>query len=401
MSSTTFDYKFTSEAFKRKVGFSTGVFINGGGSEGNTSQITSPRLPPNSKREGTRFHRSSTTFDVNSAVHAAKKAFKDTWVSRFPVKGGQHLTKLASLMEQNFDELAAIEALNNARPGTTLAADKIHGQVIETQENNFSYTGREPFGVVGQIRTSLLGPALATGNCVLIKPSEFTPLTVFRMCSLIKEAGFPPGVVNVVTGLGSTEVHLKVVTLDLGGKSPNIAFEDADLGLDTRCAGSRIFVHPRIYDEFLKRFTEVTKSLTGKAGDAFAEDTCQCLQVSENQFYRTQGFWVQSTIITNTQPNTEFVNEEIFGPVAIVIKFKDEDDIGLLFHEGHDARSPVANKVQAGTVWVNCINSLYPNVPYGGVKQSGIGRECDQYALDTCVIAPFSILTVRETSSRS
>jgi aldehyde dehydrogenase (NAD+) len=129
--------------------------------------------------------------------------------------------------------------------------------------------------------------------------------------------------------------------------------------------------------------------------------------------YGTQGFWVQSTIITNTQPNTEFVNEEIFGPVAIVIKFKDEDDIvnsenkssyGLtasFFTKDLTRGVQVANKVQAGIVWVNCINSLYPNVPYGEVKQSGIGRECGQYALDTCVIAPFSILTARETSSRS
>ena len=196
-----------------------------------------------------------------------------------------------------------------------------------------------------------LGPALATGNCVIIKPSEFTPLTVLRMCSLIKEAGFPPGVVNVVTGFGNTvgkaisehmridkvaftgstfvgrrimeaaaRSNLKDVTLELGGKSPNIVFEDADLGLavdclargilcalkfmpivwcrclrrrfafswnhgQTCCAGSRIFVHSRIYDEFLKRFTEATKSLTGKAGDPFAEDTCQCPQVSENQFH--------------------------------------------------------------------------------------------------------------------
>jgi len=306
-----------------------------------------------------------------------------------------------------------------------------------------------------------LGPALATGNCVVLKPSELTPLTALRMCSLINQAGFPPGVVNIVTGYGHTvgnaisehqgidkiaftgstvvgrkimemaaKSNLKNVTLELGGKSPNIVFEDADLELaveclvrgmfwnhgQTCCAGSRIFVHSRIYDEFLKRFTEEAKSL--KIGDYFASEAYQCPQVSKAQFdrimdciqrakeqgatvhhggerYGTQGYWVKPTIITNTHPDMDIVKEEMFGPVAVIIKFEDEDGVLALANDSPYGLAAsfftkditrwikVANKLQAGTVWVNCVNELYPGVPYGGFKQSGIGRECGQYALDT------------------
>jgi aldehyde dehydrogenase (NAD+) len=206
----------------------------------------------------------------------------------------------------------------------------------------------------------------------------------------------------------------------------------------TCCSGSRIFVHSSIYDEFLKRFTEETKSL--KFGDQFALDSKQGPQVSKVQFdvslcrflvvedtndsgwmqrimgeisqaksqgakvhlggerHGTQGYWIQPTIITDTRPEMRIVKDEIFGPIAVVIKFTDEKDVldaeetsmqGLtasFFTKDLTHGVEVANKLQAGTVWVNCMNTLYPNVPFGGYRQSGIGRECGQYALDTCVV---------------
>ncbi|KAH9958072.1 aldehyde dehydrogenase [Russula dissimulans] len=429
-----------------------------------------------------------TPADVNSAVKAAKAAFHNSWGLKVPgAERGRFLSKLADLMEKHSDELAAVEALNGGKTFdgakkmdlrlsiSTIRyyagwADKIHGQVIETQENMLAYTRHEPFGVVGQILSWnfpllmmcwKLGPALATGNCVVLKPSELTPLTALRMCSLINEAGFPPGVVNVVTGHGDTvgkaiathmdidkitftgstlvgrkimelaaNSNLKNVTLELGGRSPNIVLADANLDLavkcfangiflnhgQTCCSGSRIFVHSSIYDEFLKRFTEETKSL--KFGDQFALDSKQGPQVSKVQFDRimgeisqaksqgakvhlggerhgTQGYWIQPTIITDTRPEMRIVKDEIFGPIAVVIKFTDEKDVldaeetsmqGLtasFFTKDLTHGVEVANKLQAGTVWVNCMNTLYPNVPFGGYRQSGIGRECGQYALDT------------------
>ncbi|KAH9991002.1 aldehyde dehydrogenase domain-containing protein [Russula vinacea] len=488
VSTTTFNHEFKTEAFKGKVSFPTGVFIDGKFSAGSGGTTIDVIDPSNGKilasiNEG-------TSKDVDDAVDCAKKAFKDTWGLKVPgEKRGRYLNKLADLMEEHLDELAAIEALNTGKTFTgtkamdlklsvsTLRyyagwADKIHGQVIETQESNFAYTRREPFGIVGQIiptNFSLLimawklGPALATGNCVVLKPSEFTPLTALRMCTLINEAGFPPGVVNVVTGYGHTvglaisehmkidkvaftgstlvgrkimeaaaKSNLKDVTLELGGVSPNIVFDDADLDLavdcfvrgifwnhgQTCCAGSRIFVHSKIYGEFLKRFTQATKSLkTNSRGLLEESKQCNCPQVSKAQFDRTsqyilnaekqfatvhlggkgsstQGYWIDPTIIT-AKSNMGFVKEEIFGPVAVIIKFENEDDVlelednslyGLtasFFTKDLTRGVQVANKLQAGTVWVNCMNTLYPNVPYGGFKQSGIGRECGQYALDT------------------
>jgi aldehyde dehydrogenase (NAD+) len=348
-------------------------------------------------------------------------------------------------------------------------ADKIHGQVIETNEGKLSYTRHEPIGVVGQIipwnfpllmMAWKIGPALATGNCIILKPSEFTPLTALRVCSLINEAGFPPGVVNVVAGYGETAgraiaehmsidkvaftgstltgrkvmeaaaiSNLKNVTLELGGKSPNIIFNDADLDLAVGwaahgiyfnhgqccCAGSRIFVQSGIYDEFLKRFTAKSQSI--KLGDPFVNDSHQGPQVSQIQYDRimgyidsgkqqgakvhlggerhgTEGYWIQPTIFTETKPDMRIVQEEIFGPVCVVIKFEDEDDVmrqandtlyGLaaaVFTTDITRALQVAHKLHAGTVWVNCTNSLHENVPFGGYKQSGIGRELGEYALN-------------------
>ncbi|KDQ51391.1 hypothetical protein JAAARDRAFT_534135 [Jaapia argillacea MUCL 33604] len=481
---TTFTHEFNTPVFTGKTSFPTGLFINGqfvGGADGTTIDVVNPT---NGKvvtkiAEG-------TSKDVDTAVVAAQKAFDTTWgLETAGAERGKLLNKMADLMEAAADELAAIEALDNGKTfwwaknvdvTASIAciryyagwADKNHGQVIETDENKLAYTRHEPIGVVGQIipwnfpllmMSWKLGPALATGNCVVLKPSEFTPLTALRMCSIIKETGFPPGVVNVIVGYGQTvgqaisehphiekvaftgstlvgrkimeaaaKTNLKNVTLELGGKSPNIIFNDADL--DTAvgwsvhgifwnhgqacCAGSRIFVQSGIYDKFLAAFTERTKAL--KVGDPFAADSYQGPQVSQIQYDRimgyiesgkkdgatvhtggerhgTEGYFIQPTIFTNTKPTMKIVQEEIFGPVGVVIKFEDEEDVikqandtmyGLaaaVFSQDINRALRTAHKLKAGTAWVNCANTLNPQVPFGGFKQSGIGRELGEYAL--------------------
>jgi aldehyde dehydrogenase (NAD+) len=481
---STFTHEFNASAFKGKVSFSTGLFINGqflDGSDNTTIDVINPTSGKviTSVSEG-------TAKDVDLAVHAAQTAFDTTWGLHAPgTKRSILMSKLATLMDKHADELAALEALDNgktfnwARNADVAGsidciryyagwADKVTGQTQETTEDKLTYTRHEPIGVVGQIipwnfpllmMAWKLGPALACGNTIVLKPSEFTPLTAIRMCHLINEAGFPPGVVNVLTGYGGTvgnaisshmkiekvaftgstlvgrkimeaaaKSNLKNVTLELGGKSPNIIFDDADLeqavnwaafGIfwnhgQTCCAGSRIYVQEGIYDEFLKRFTEKTRSL--KVGDPFAPDTFQGPQVSEVQFNRimsyiesgkaagakvevggerhgSEGYFIKPTIFTNADPSMKIVQEEIFGPVGVVIKFKDEDDVmrqandtvyGLaaaVFTQNLNRAINTAHRLKAGTAWVNCVNSLNSNVPFGGFKQSGIGRELGEYAL--------------------
>ncbi|KAI9451457.1 aldehyde dehydrogenase domain-containing protein [Lactarius psammicola] len=485
MSTTVFEYDFKSGPFQGKSKFPTGVFIDGefsAGSNGTTIDIINPT---NGKVVGKVAEGSAK--DIDRAVQAAKRAFHSSWGLRAPgALRGKLLSELARIMEEHSDELASLESLDNGKTFSNsknidLAmaiatiryyagwADKLHGQSIETDESKLAYTRHEPFGVVGQIlpwnfplmmMAWKLGPALATGNCIVLKPSEFTPLTALRMCSIIKEAGFPPGVVNIVTGYGhivgqaiadhmgidkvaftgstlvgrkimesAAKSNLKNVTLELGGKSPNIVFDDADLDLavnwsvhgifwnhgQTCCAGSRIYVQEGIYDEFVSRFTAKTKEL--KLGDPFASDSYQGPQVSQVQFDRimeyieagkkegatvhlggerhgNEGYWIKPTIFTNTRPDMRIVQEEIFGPVGVIIKFKDEEDAlrqandtlyGLaaaVFSKDITRAIQIAHKLEAGTMWINCVNSLHPNVPFGGYKQSGVGRELGEYALN-------------------
>ncbi|KAI6146136.1 aldehyde dehydrogenase [Pisolithus tinctorius] len=482
---TIFNHVFNTPVYKGEVSFSTGLFINGefvDGSDGTTIDVVNPTNGKviTSVSEG-------TPKDVDLAVEAGEKAFETTWGLNYPGnKRGLLLNKLASLMEEHTDELAALEALDNGKAFNIARsrdvasaiscvryfagwADKISGRVIGTIEERFTYTRHEPIGVVGQIipwNFPLLmfawkiAPALATGNTVVLKPSEFTPLTAIRMCHLAKEAGFPPGVLNVVTGYGNTvgsaisshmRIHkvaftgstvvgrkimeaaaksnLKNVTLELGGKSPNIIFNDADLeeavswsmlGIfynhgQSCLAGSRIFVQEGIYDEFLKRFTEKSRSI--KVGDPFASDTFQGPQVSKIQYDRimgyidsgkkegakihiggerhgSEGYFIQPTIFLDTKPDMRIVKEEIFGPVSVVIKFKDEEEVvrqandtlyGLaaaVFTKDVNRAITTAHKIKAGTLWVNFYGVTSPNVPFGGFKQSGIGREMGEYALN-------------------
>ncbi|KAG5729591.1 Aldehyde dehydrogenase [Termitomyces sp. T112] len=480
----TFTHEWNTPAHKGKTSFPTGLFINGqfvDGSDGKEIEVINPT---NGKlitkvSEGTRK-------DVDTAVAAARKAVETTWgLNVSGAKRGELLNNLANLMEKNKAELAALEAMDNGKTydwafGTDLSfgisvikyyagwADKIHGQSIETDERKLVYTRHEPFGVVGQILpwnfplllfTWKIGPALAAGNAIVLKSSEFTPLTAIRMGQLIHEAGFPPGSVNIITGYGpivgaalsehpdidkiaftgstlvgrkvmeaAAKSNLKATTLELGGKSPNIIFEDADLEQAVNwaahgifwnhgqacCAGSRIFVQSSIYDRFLKMFTEKAKSI--KVGDPFHTNTDQGPQVSQIQYdrimgyinsgkeqgatvhlggdrYGNEGYFINPTIFTDTKPDMKIVQEEIFGPVGVVIKFEDEEDVlrqandtvyGLaaaVFSQNINRALQTAHKLKAGTAWVNCVNQLHPNVPFGGYKQSGIGRELGEYAL--------------------
>lgn len=304
-----------------------------------------------------------------------------------------------------------------------------------------------------------IGPAVATGNTVVLKTAEQTPLSGLFAASLIKEAGFPPGVINIISGFGkvagaalashmdvdkvaftgSTVVgrqimkaaagsNLKKVTLELGGKSPNIVFNDADIdnaiswvnfGIffnhgQCCCAGSRVYVQEGIYDKFVEKFK--ARALANKVGDPFKADTFQGPQVSQLQYDRimgyikdgkdagakvetggerhgTEGYFIQPTIFSNVTEDMKIMQEEIFGPVCSIAKFSTEEEIiktgnnstyGLAaaVHTSNlNTAIRVSNALKAGTVWVNCYNMLHHQVPFGGYKESGIGRELGEAAL--------------------
>jgi len=422
--------------------------------------------------------------DVDLAVKAARKAFNTTWATTTPSERGVLLNKLADLFDEHVDTLAAIESLDNgkalsmAKADVGLSsgclryyagwADKIHGKVIDTDAETFNYTRHEPVGVCGQIIpwnfpllmwSWKIGPALATGNTVVLKTAEQTPLSGLYAATLVEKAGIPAGVVNIISGFGKTagaaiashmdidkvaftgstvtgrtilqaaaKSNLKKVTLELGGKSPNIVFNDADIeqaiswvnfGIffnhgQCCCAGSRIYVQSGIYDKFIETF----KARTAKnvVGDPFAADTFQGPQVSKLQYDRimsyiqsgkesgakvetggerhgNEGYFIQPTIFSNVSEDMKIMQEEIFGPVCTIAKFETEDEVikkgnettyGLaaaVHTKDLNTALRVSNALKAGTVWVNCYNMLSYQVPFGGFKESGIGRELGKYAL--------------------
>jgi aldehyde dehydrogenase (NAD+) len=424
--------------------------------------------------------------DVEKAVKAARAAFEHGPWRKMPSSArGRLLNRLADLIEQNADELASLESLDNGKPVSvakavdvpaTVAcyryfagwADKVQGKTIPIDGDYFCYTRHEPVGVVGQIipwnfpmlmQAWKLAPALATGNTVVMKPAEQTPLTALRIGELIVEAGFPPGVVNLLPGFGptagaaianhmdvdkvaftgSTEVghlimeaaaksNLKRVTLELGGKSPNIVFADTDLdeavegahfGLffnhgQCCCAGSRVFVEEKIYDRFVEKSGARARKRT--VGDPFDPQTEQGPQVDQAQFDKVmgyidsgrseganlvcggervgdRGYFIQPTVFSDVKDDMKIAKEEIFGPVMSIIPFKSVDEVvaranrtdyGLaaaVWTRDIGKAHAIANSVRAGTVWVNCYNVLDPRAPFGGFKQSGIGRELGEYGL--------------------
>jgi aldehyde dehydrogenase (NAD+) len=423
--------------------------------------------------------------DIDLAVRAARKALESgPWGTLDAAERGRLLLRLADLVESHARDLAALESLNSGKlfndslgdvqgVVNTLRyyggwADKIEGRTLPVRGNFLSYTLRQPVGVVGQIipwNFPLLmlawkwGPALACGNTIVLKPAEQTPLTALRLAELAAEAGFPPGVVNVVNGYGETAgaalvAHpgvdkiaftghvdtakiiqkaaadtLKRVTFELGGKSPNVVFADADMnaavagafhaiyfhGGQCCTAGSRLFVEEKIHGDFVQRLAE--KARARKLGDPLEPGTEQGPQVSQEQLDKIlsyvdlgqkqgarlltggrrageRGFFVEPTIFDNVQDNMAIARDEIFGPVVSVLPFKKVDEViqrandtsyGLaaaIWTKDLDKAHLFARRVKAGTVWVNCYHVVDTTTPFGGFKMSGQGRENGEAALE-------------------
>jgi len=427
-----------------------------------------------------------TAEDIDRAVRAARDAFeKGPWPRMSARDRGRLLFRLADLVQQESAELAALETLDNGKtirdsknldvPMTieTLRyyagyADKIYGQTIPMPGNYFNYTRREPVGVAGQIipwnfPMVLLawkwGPALAAGCTVVLKPAEQTPLTALRMAHLAQEAGFPDGVINVVPGDGphtgaalvkhpgvdkiaftgeyktaqqimaDAAPTLKRLTFELGGKSPNIIFADADLDAAVAgshmalyfnhgqccCAGSRLFVQDKVYDRVVDQLAQRNRNY--RVGDPFDPQTEQGPQVDKAQFdkimyyirqgkvegarcvtggdrHGDRGYFVEPTLFAEVTDDMKIAQDEIFGPVLSVLRFSDLDEVadranktffglaaGVWTRDVAKAHA-LAARIRAGTVWVNCYNVLDPATPFGGFKMSGIGRELGQQGID-------------------
>jgi betaine-aldehyde dehydrogenase len=428
--------------------------------------------------------------DIDKAVNAARRAFEGKWSKMSARDRGRLLYKLSQLIEQHAGDLAAIETADNGKPiKESLYVDlpqvvenfeyfagwstKIEGETIPVPGKMFNYTLREPIGVCGQIipwnfpllmAAWKLAPALAAGNTIVLKPAEQTPVGAMELAKLIQEAGFPEGVVNIVPGYGetagaalaahpgidkvaftgSTEVgkmiakaaadNLTKVSLELGGKAPNIVFADSDLeqavagammGIfynqgQVCCAGSRLFVEESVKDQFLDKLSEKAGKIT--VGDPMDKSTQMGPQVSEEQLNRIKGYvdiareegatvvaggqspqlegafqkgyFFSPTIFSEVKNSMRVAQEEIFGPVVSVITFKDEDDLikqandtiyGLsagIWTRDITRAHRFAKEIKAGVIWINTFNMFNAASPFGGYKQSGYGREMGRHALD-------------------
>ena len=425
--------------------------------------------------------------DVNRAVKAARQAFENgPWKKMSARERGRIINRIAILLDKHKEEFAQLETLNNGKPiAETLnadlplsiecfeyyagLADKIHGDTIPVNGNFFNYTLREPAGVVGQIipwnfpllmAAWKLGPALATGCTVVLKPAEQTPLTALKLGELLIEAGLPAGVVNIIPGYGptagaaiathldvdkvaftgSTEVgktvmrlasnsNLKRVSLELGGKAPNIVFADSDLDAavngamrgiffnqgEVCCAGSRLFLEEKIHDQFLSQLKHRVEKMV--LGNPLDPKTQMGAQVSKEQFNKIlgyieqgqkegaklvtggspaqpKGYFIKPTILEGVNNQMTVAREEIFGPVVCAIPFKNQEDLhrqandtvyGLsagIWTRDIGKAHRLAKEIKAGTIWVNCYNCFDAASPFGGFKQSGFGRELGKYALE-------------------
>ncbi|THG95417.1 hypothetical protein EW026_g6238 [Hermanssonia centrifuga] len=470
----------TVPATGNKISVPTGLFINNQFVPSVDSQETIECVNP-ATEEPIGSVVAGSVKDIDVAVAAAREAFKTTWGKNVTgIERGRLLNKLADLMERDAQVLGELECLNNGKPlkiardfdvGDSVAclryyagwADKIVGQSIEIDsKTKFAFTKHDPIGVCAQIIpwnypinmwAWKVAPALACGCTIVMKPSEFTPLTALKLSELIVEAGFPPGVVNTIPSLGSVGgaalsshkdvdkiaftgstvtgrkimaaaamSNLKKVSLELGGKSPHLVFESADLdqaanwvalgilyntGQDCT-AGSRVYVQDTIYDKFLQILIGKAKELV--IGDGFDEKSGGGPVVSKVQYDKVwsyiesgkqegaklalggvkrsgKGYFVDPTIFTDITPEMKIVKEEIFGPVLSVGKFSTEEEAIRLANDttyglGAGLHSMIVSAHTFKQVWVNQYNLLYNNVPFGGKKQSGIGRELGSHALE-------------------
>jgi aldehyde dehydrogenase (NAD+) len=422
-----------------------------------------------------------TSPDVERAVDSARDAFDDPrWRDLSQTRRGHLLRRLGDLIGENADDLARSESEDNGKLLREMRAqlatlpeyyyyyaglaDKVQGATIPTSDRRvLNYTTREPLGVVGAITpwnspltltTSKLAPALCAGNTVVIKPSEYTSATILRLAELAAEAGFPPGAVNVVTGFGaeagaalvdhpalakisftgSTATGARIAsaaagrfigsTLELGGKSPNIVFEDANVanaamgvvaGIfaaagQTCIAGSRVFAHRSVYDELLERVTERARSI--RIGDPLKDDTELGPLAFEDQrdkvasyvdLGRTEGarvlaggrttdaglggYFYEPTVLVDVDNDMRVVREEIFGPVAAIMPFDGEEEVIRLANDTEYGLAAgvwttnlsrahrVAGRLEAGTIWVNTYRAMSPMSPRQGYKNSGVGVE--------------------------
>jgi acyl-CoA reductase-like NAD-dependent aldehyde dehydrogenase len=426
--------------------------------------------------------------DVDRAVRSARAAFEGEWSSITPDDRSRILWRISELVEQHAEELAVLETLNNGKPIVAARRDdipnlaamfryyagwttKLQGKTIPVSAGNFlTYTRHEPVGVTAGIipwnyplmmAGWKMAPSLACGNVMILKPAEQTPLSMLRFAELAAEAGLPPGVLNVLNGMGETtgaaivehpdidkvaftgsaEVgrlitkgstgNLKRVSLELGGKSPNVFFDDApedridgavwgiyyNMGQDCT-AGSRVFVQSGIYDEVLSGLVDGAKAM--KVGPGMDEETDIGPLVTREQMDRVLGYldigrneghipigggraqvaghengnYVQPSVIADTSNDARVAQEEIFGPVVVAMPFDDEDELVRKANDtiyglgaavwSNDAKRAlrIAHRIKAGTVWVNTYGPVDPAAPFGGFKQSGHGREAGLYGLE-------------------
>ncbi|KAL0847414.1 hypothetical protein Bca101_020660 [Brassica carinata] len=425
--------------------------------------------------------------DINRAVKAARKAFDEgPWPKMTAYERSRIMLRFADLVEKHSEELAALESWDNGKTYEQALtaeipmlarlfryyagwADKIHGLTVPADGNYHVQTLHEPIGVAGQIipwNFPLLmfawkvGPALACGNTIVLKTAEQTPLTAFYVGKLFLEAGLPPGVLNIVSGFGGTagaslashmdvdklaftgstdtgkvilglaaNSNLKPVTLELGGKSPFIVFDDADIDKAVElahfalffnqgqccCAGSRTYVHEKVYDEFVEKAK--ARALKRVVGDPFKKGIEQGPQIDLKQFEKVmkyirsgvqsnatlecgggqvgdKGYFIQPTVFSNVKDDMLIAQDEIFGPVQSILKFSDVDEVirranetryGLaagVFTKSLDTANRVSRALKAGTVWVNCFDVFDAAIPFGGYKMSGNGREKGIYSLN-------------------
>ncbi|KAG0648462.1 Aldehyde dehydrogenase [Hyphodiscus hymeniophilus] len=473
----------------RKYTQPTGLFINNEWVKSSNGQkLTS--INPTDESEIASVY-AATAEDVDTAVAAARKAFNDpSWRDISPTDRGNMMIRLSDLVAKHAETLATIETWDNGKVyadslGGDVAevqgvlkyyggyADKIHGQTIDVGPSKFAYTIKEPVGVCGQIipwnyplgmAAWKLGPALACGNTIVMKAAEQTPLSILYLANLIKEAGFPPGVVNILNGhgreagaaiathlgidkvafTGSTgtgkeimkmaAVNMKNITLETGGKSPLLIFDDADMKQAVKwahigimsnqgqicTATSRILVQESVLESFIEAFKKQVQEMS-VVGDPFAETSFQGPQVTKAQYERvlgyiktgkeegatlisggeahtkatpsSKGFFVMPTVFAGVKPSMKIYREEVFGPFVVIASFKTEAEAlemandttyGLgsaVFTKDITRAHRIAKRIEAGMVWINSSNDSDYRIPFGGVKQSGIGRELGEAGL--------------------